>query len=118
MADKMVTQRAEFDAVYDLKKAYDNLPAIVDDDYPAYRHTYEGALCRVTEAMTANGRFEGQNRYGLQVIKTSDREKELKVLNVAVRRALEEELGAAAYTRVMQRATQYRKLELEESRHG
>jgi hypothetical protein len=70
MADKMQTQRAEFDAMDELVKQHRRLgmTAIVDDDYPAVRHDYERALAVFIEAMTKNGRFETGNRYRLAVL--------------------------------------------------
>ncbi len=54
--DKMNPQKAEFDAVSELCKAYRNLPAIVDDDYPEMRHYYERAAQILLDAFKANGR--------------------------------------------------------------
>ena len=67
MADRMQTQRDEFDAVAKLAEQYRRITMtpIVDDDYPEVRHTYEGALATVLRAMQDNGRFEQGNRYGL-----------------------------------------------------
>lgn len=50
------TQRAEFDAVARIAKAYDALPAIVDDDYPEARHYYESAMRDLLMALASNGR--------------------------------------------------------------
>lgn len=51
-------QTAEFDAVAELSNQYRWLCAtpIVDDDYPAVRHRYEGALTTFLRACAANGR--------------------------------------------------------------
>jgi hypothetical protein len=65
--DRMQTQRAEFDAMDNLAKAWRSLSmtAVVDDDYPSVRHSYESALAAFEKAMKENGRFEAGNRYGL-----------------------------------------------------
>lgn len=47
----MKLQKDEFNALDKLIKAYKNLPAIVDDDYPEMRHYYEGALRAFIEAI-------------------------------------------------------------------
>jgi hypothetical protein len=53
---RMKPQSDEFDALNALVKAYRNLPAVVDDDYPACRHVYEGAVRTFLAACKANGR--------------------------------------------------------------
>lgn len=53
-ADKMRTQRSEFEALIDLEEAFKRLPAIVDDDYPERRHNYEGLLRDFIKAVVAN----------------------------------------------------------------
>lgn len=53
---KMKAQSAEFNAAADLSQAFRSLPPVVDDDYPACRHAYEGALRVFLEACKANGR--------------------------------------------------------------
>jgi NTP pyrophosphatase (non-canonical NTP hydrolase) len=55
--DAMDSQKAEFDVLDELIKSYKNLPAIVDDDYPAMRHKYEGAMYRFIEAIKNNRRL-------------------------------------------------------------
>jgi hypothetical protein len=55
--DKIQRQTDEFDAVKALMRAYNNLPPIVDDDYPEMRHYYESALFQLIRAIRANGRF-------------------------------------------------------------
>lgn len=55
--DKMQTQEDEFDMFVTLMRAYNNLPAIVDDDYPECRHRYEGALQQFIKALKANSRI-------------------------------------------------------------
>jgi len=63
----MKAQREEFDAMDKLVKAYNRLSqtAIVDDDYPEMRYHYESKLAALLKAMTANGRFEKGNNYGV-----------------------------------------------------
>lgn len=56
--EAMKAQKAEFDAVAKLCKAYRSLPAIVDDDYPEMRHYYEREVQSVIEAFRANGRIQ------------------------------------------------------------
>lgn len=55
---RMKTQSREFDAVNELSKAYRNLPAIVDDDYPKMRYYYESAVRTLIDAMKENGRLQ------------------------------------------------------------
>lgn len=50
-------QKNEFDRLDDLIKAYQNLPAIVDDDYPLMRGRYEVALKNFIQAIRNNGRI-------------------------------------------------------------
>jgi hypothetical protein len=57
LQERMETQKKEFDAVNELCKRYNALPAIVDDDYPEARHYYEGAVRAVIEAFKQNGRI-------------------------------------------------------------
>ena len=47
-------QSEEFEAVAEASKAFNALPAIVDDDYPEARHRYEGAINRLCKALRAN----------------------------------------------------------------
>lgn len=56
MKDRMQLQTEEFDALDELIKRYNALPAIVDDDYPRMRHYYEGAAQVFLDACVANGR--------------------------------------------------------------
>lgn len=51
-------QCAEFDTLSNLTKAWATLQkiAVVDDDYPEYRHKYESALKEFLAACKANGR--------------------------------------------------------------
>lgn len=49
-------QRAEFDAVVRLIETYRRQPAIVDNDYPEWRHDYEGSINELLRACVANGR--------------------------------------------------------------
>lgn len=53
-------QNAEFDALTKLAEAWRILQhvAVVDDDYPDYRHKYEQALRAFIAAWLANGRGE------------------------------------------------------------
>jgi hypothetical protein len=52
-------QNAEFDALTELAETWKRLRqvAVVDDDYPAYRHRYEGAMKTFIAAIKANGRL-------------------------------------------------------------
>lgn len=56
MIKAMQPQIAEFEALNNLIKAYNNLPAIVDDDYPEMRHYYESNLKAFLNACKINGR--------------------------------------------------------------
>lgn len=57
MSDKAIESQAnEFKALAELTTAHRNLPPIVDDDYPEYRHYYERALDAFLKACAANGR--------------------------------------------------------------
>jgi hypothetical protein len=64
----LAAQNAEFEALdklMDAARAHNATP-VVDDDYPAVRHRYEGALADFIKAMKANQRFSHQsNRYGV-----------------------------------------------------
>lgn len=53
-------QNAEFDALEKLIEKYKTLctVAVVDDDYPEYRHYYESALKTFIDALRANGRIK------------------------------------------------------------
>ena len=55
-ADRMQRQSDEFRACATLARALAALPAVVDDDYPAARHSYEQALRAFLQACKANGR--------------------------------------------------------------
>lgn len=57
MMKQFAKQREEFDAVVALAKAYNNLPAVVDDDYPEMRHYYESSMQRFIRAIRDNGRI-------------------------------------------------------------
>jgi len=52
-------QNAEFDALTKLTKQWETLQrvAVVEDDYPEYRHRYEGALRDFIVALKNNGRL-------------------------------------------------------------
>ena len=56
--DRLYLQNNEFDALTVLAEQWRLLRqvAVVDDDYPAYRHRYEGALKTFIDAARANGR--------------------------------------------------------------
>src|SRR6266436_1020272 len=54
--DRMQLQSNEFNVLESLIKAYKNLPAIVDDDYPEMRHYYERELRNFFEAANLNSR--------------------------------------------------------------
>jgi NTP pyrophosphatase (non-canonical NTP hydrolase) len=62
---EFITQLAEFDAVFELVKAYDALPPIVDDNYPQCRSRYEGAMNRLLSAARANGRLPDMTKENL-----------------------------------------------------
>jgi hypothetical protein len=55
--ERMGLQKAEFDALDDLIRAYKNMPAVVDDDYRMMRHYYETALTNFIGALNNNRRF-------------------------------------------------------------
>lgn len=52
-------QNQEFDALDRLIQKWEVLRrvAVVDDDYPEYRHRYEQALAEFIKALRANGRI-------------------------------------------------------------
>lgn len=54
-------QNAEFDALSELARAWSVLQriAVVDDDYPKYRHIYESALKAFLSACATNARYLG-----------------------------------------------------------
>lgn len=54
--DRIETQSKEFDAVQNFTRAFRQLPAVVDDDYPERRAAYEVALDRMLESFRVNGR--------------------------------------------------------------
>lgn len=56
--DRIGLQNLEFDAVDELMVQWRRLSmtAVVEDDYPAVRHDYEGALSNLVRMMQANGR--------------------------------------------------------------
>lgn len=58
--ERLEKQSAEFDALTKLSEIWRKLQqvAVVDDDYPEYRHHYESALKDFIDALTANRRFE------------------------------------------------------------
>lgn len=47
-------QNGEFKALVELRKAYDRLPAVVDDDYPEMRLDYDRALFALVAALKSN----------------------------------------------------------------
>lgn len=53
----MKPQSDEFKAVDKLAKAFNALPAIVDDDYPEARHVYESRMRALIDAIRENGRL-------------------------------------------------------------
>ena len=55
--DAIDLQNAEFDTLTKLAERWGTLKQVpvVDDDYPAYRHRYEGALRDFLAAVNANG---------------------------------------------------------------
>ncbi len=58
--DPIGLQNEEFDALTRLSEAWRILQnvAVVDDDYPEYRHKYNGALKDFISALKANGHFK------------------------------------------------------------
>lgn len=56
MDKRLEAQKNEFDAVAALAKAFRDLPAVMDDDYPAARWGYEGKVRAVIHAFAVNGR--------------------------------------------------------------
>lgn len=50
-------QKDEFNSLNKLIKAYNALPAIVDDDYPEMRHRYESCMKDFIDAIRKNGRL-------------------------------------------------------------
>lgn len=67
MMQRMKLQSEEFEAMGRLADAFNSLPAIVDDDYPAARHRYESELHTFLEALALNGRFAPQSRGALML---------------------------------------------------
>jgi len=67
MNDAFRKQCDEFDALEALIKTWGNQPAIVDDDYPSWRHGFEGALQTFFEKAEANGRFKPNSRFGMKL---------------------------------------------------
>lgn len=57
----MRPQGREFDAAYYLADKLKGQPAIVDDDYPEWRHYYEGGVRTFIEALRDNGRIPRSN---------------------------------------------------------
>jgi hypothetical protein len=57
MLHRVELQKREFDALDLVVAALKALPAIVDDDYPRYRHYYDRALDTFLRAAYDNGRF-------------------------------------------------------------
>lgn len=57
--DRLDLQNKEFDTLTVLAAKWKTLQqvAIVDDDYPEYRHYYESALKDFVDALKANGRI-------------------------------------------------------------
>lgn len=57
--DAMDRQNKEFNALTMLTKRWQQLQqvAVVDDDYPEYRHVYEGAMKDFIDAIRKNGRI-------------------------------------------------------------
>lgn len=66
--DRIELQNAEFDALRELQKAFDNLcrVPIVDDYYPEVRDRYEGALDKFMTATLQNRMTERITWSGLQ----------------------------------------------------
>jgi NTP pyrophosphatase (non-canonical NTP hydrolase) len=56
---RIANQSAEFTAVHELAQHMRGMPAVVDDDFPSWRHDYEGKLRALATALATNGRFEG-----------------------------------------------------------
>lgn len=57
MIKQMQPQKDEFNALDNLIKQYQSLPAIVDNDYPRCRHYYESAIKTFLEACKNNRRI-------------------------------------------------------------
>lgn len=57
MNRRIELQSKEFDTLDNLISKYQNLPAVVDDDYPEMRLYYESALKSFIKACKANGRI-------------------------------------------------------------
>lgn len=55
--DRIELQSQEFNWLQELQRAFLNLPAIVDDDYPRMRREYEHALTKFIEALRDNARI-------------------------------------------------------------
>lgn len=55
--EEFARQKLEFITLAAVAKAHAELPPVVDDDYPAARHSYEGALRTFIAALRANGRM-------------------------------------------------------------
>lgn len=58
MMEEMKKQTAEFDALQKLYKAFTEMPAVVDDDYPEMRHYYESEMRDFIDKIKANGRLD------------------------------------------------------------
>jgi hypothetical protein len=57
--EKLELQNAEFDALTRLAEQWQTLRnvAVVEDDYPYFRHKYESALKTFIDAIRKNGRL-------------------------------------------------------------
>jgi len=53
---RLEKQKKEFDTLVALYKAFNAMPAVVDDDYPEMRFRYEHALRDFIYALEDNGR--------------------------------------------------------------
>lgn len=95
MSDKLLKstrlQGKEFDAAHEFStqlRRHDAV-AVVDDDYPSVRHSYERALAALIVAMKANGRFGQGNRYGLHEASSADQPPTMPIIIAEVTAEIE-----------------------------
>jgi hypothetical protein len=60
MMAQLSAQKNEFEALVELSKVYEALPAIVDDNYAPARFRYETALHVFLEAVARNRKNDGR----------------------------------------------------------
>jgi len=70
ITDTIELQNKEFDALTALAKQWSTLKQVpvVDDDYPKYRHRYEGAVKDFIIAIRANGRLEKEVKHDIYAL--------------------------------------------------